>query len=140
MSNKILVVDSNPINMELTLEILNSMGFVAEGTEDGKEAIRKAEMEPYDLILTEIMLSGVDGIELRKIIKAKVVNNNTPVIALTAYALKGDKERFLGAGFDDYIAKPIDVIEFTKRMEKYKSNTDRLLSGQYTIRGDFDVC
>lgn len=142
MSNKILVVDSNPINMELTLEILNEMGFAAEGTEDGKKAINKAEKEPYDLILTEIKLSGVDGIELRKIIKSKVVNNHTPVIALTAQTIEGDKERFLGAGFDDYISKPIDLHEFMKRMERYKveSLADRHYPDNVSIRGDLDAC
>lgn len=140
MDNKVLVVDSNHINMELTLEILNTMGFTAEGTENGKEAIKKAEKETYDLILTEIMLLGVNGFEMRKIIKSKPVNKRVPIIAITAQAMKGDKERFLGAGFDDYISKPLDVLDFMKRMEKYKKgrNLVERRSENVSIRGVSD--
>lgn len=117
---KVLVVEDNTLNIELVLEILNAMGLTAHGAKDGKEAIRKAEKEIYDLIIMDIELPGMDGIEATKIIKSKPGYKNVPAIALTAYAMKGDRERFLSAGFDDYIPKPIDVSEFTKRLEKYK--------------------
>ncbi|MDP2841156.1 MAG: response regulator, partial [Candidatus Methanoperedens sp.] len=97
---KALVVDGDQLNLELELEILDAAGFTAEGAQDGAEVIKKIDTEIYDLILTEIRLYGMDGIELRKIIKSKPVYKRVPVIALTAYAMKGDKERFLSAGFD----------------------------------------
>lgn len=118
---KALMVDGDQLNLELELEMLDAAGFTAEGAQDGAEVIKKIDTEIYDLILTEIRLYGMDGIELRKIIKSKPVYNRVPVIALTAYAMKGDKERFLSAGFDDYISKPIDVHDFMKRVEKYKN-------------------
>ncbi len=114
---KILVVEDNPLNMELVFEILTAQGFTVHTSIDGEEAIRKIEKEVYDLILMDIELPGMTGIETTKIIKAK--DKNLCVIALTSYAMKGDRERFLTAGFDDYISKPLDVSEFLKKMEKY---------------------
>jgi CheY-like chemotaxis protein len=68
----------------------------------------------------DIELPGMDGVAAAKEIKSKPAYKNTPVIALTAYAMKGDRERFLEAGFNDYISKPIDVDDFMRRMEKYR--------------------
>lgn len=118
---KALVVDGDPLNMELALEILDAVGYTGEGAQDGEEVINKIDKEIYGLILMEIRLYGMDGIELRKIIKSKPVYKHVPVIALTAYAMKGDKERFLDEGFDDYISKPIAVHDFMERVEKYKN-------------------
>jgi two-component system cell cycle response regulator DivK len=115
---KVLVVEDNPLNMELVLEILNTKDYASDEATDGKEAVRKAENKAYDLILMDIELPGMDGVEAAKIIKNK--NKNVPVIALTSYAMKGDRERFLAAGFDDYISKPLDLIDFLKKLEKYR--------------------
>jgi two-component system cell cycle response regulator DivK len=114
---KILVVEDNPINMELVIELLSTKGFIVHTAIDGEEAIRKIEQEKYDLIIMDIELPGKDGVEVTKIIKAKY--KNMTVIALTSYAMKGDKERFLSAGFDDYIAKPLDIPEFINKINKY---------------------
>ncbi len=117
---KALVVEDNPLNMELVLEMLDAKGFTAEGAMTGEDAIIKAEKEVYDVVLTDIGLPGIDGIEVAKIIKNKPGYETTPMIAFTAYATTEDKNRFLAAGFDDYIPKPVDVIEFMKKMDKYK--------------------
>jgi two-component system cell cycle response regulator DivK len=114
---KVLVVEDNPLNMELVLEILEAHDLAADKAEDGEKAIEKMENEDYDLILMDIELPGKDGVEVTKIIKEKY--KKTPIIALTSYAMKGDKERFLAAGFDEYMSKPIDVSEFMKRLKKY---------------------
>lgn len=116
---KVLVADAYPLNMELTLEILKAQGFIAEGAEGGREAIAKAEKGIYDLVLTEIKLPGISGTEVVKLLKSKQVYKQVPVIALTACAMKGDRERFLAAGFDDYIPKPIDVHDFMERMGEF---------------------
>lgn len=118
---KVLVVEDDPLNTELVLEILNAQGVSAEEAVDGTEAIKKAEKQVYELIIMDIALPGMDGVEVTKIIKSKPQYKDVPVIALTAYAMRGDRERFLEAGFDDYIPKPIDVAEFARKIEKYKA-------------------
>ena len=114
---KVLVVEDNPLNMELVVEILHTRGFTVHEAIDGEEAIKKFENDIYDLVIVDIELPGMDGVEVAKIIKNK--NKKLPVIALTSYAMKGDKERFLAAGFDEYMSKPLDVMAFLKRLEKY---------------------
>lgn len=117
---KVLVVEDNPLSLELELEILKLQEFTADWAENGEEAINKTEKDVYDLILMDIELPGMDGIEAARIIKGKPAYKNVPVIALTSYAMKGDKERFIADGFDEYISKPIDITEFIKRLEKYR--------------------
>lgn len=117
---KVLVVEDNPINMELVVEILSGVGFEAVKAVNGAEAIKKTEKDVYDLILMDIELPGMDGVAIAKVIKSKPKFKNVPVIALTAYAMKGDREHFLASGFDDYISKPIDVPDFMRRMERYR--------------------
>lgn len=117
---KVLVVEDMPLNMELVLEIFKSMGFFVHGAANGEEAVRMTEKEQYDLILMDIELPIIDGVSAARIIKNNPAYENVPIIALTAYAMKGDKERFLAKGFDDYIAKPMDVPDFMIKMEKYR--------------------
>jgi two-component system cell cycle response regulator DivK len=114
---KVLVVEDNPLNMELVVEILNAHGFMVDEAIDGENALKKMETEYYDLVLMDIELPGLDGVEITKLIKEKY--KKVPVIALTSYAMKGDRERFLAAGFDEYLSKPLDIKAFIKRLEKY---------------------
>lgn len=119
---KVLVVEDTPSNRELMLEILDGEGFTAHGAEDGAEAIKMTENELYDLILMDLKLPGTDGIEVTRAIKSNCAYKDVPVVALTAHAMKGDKERILNEGcFDDYMSKPIDMPEFIERMEKYRT-------------------
>lgn len=117
---KVLVVEDDTINMKLVLEILKEVGFSADEATTGKEAIEKTEKEIYDLILMDIGLPGMGGIEVTKIIKSRHGYKDVPVVALTSFAMRGDKERFLAEGLDDYISKPINVADFMKRLEKYR--------------------
>ncbi|VVB92674.1 Chemotaxis protein CheY [uncultured archaeon] len=117
---KVLVVEDDPLNMELVCEILRSMGFTVHEATNGNEAIEKTEKELYVLIVMDIMLPGIDGIEATGIIKSKPGYEKTPVIALTAYAMKGDRERLIEAGFDDYVPKPVDVPDFIEKVKKYR--------------------
>ena len=114
---KALVVEDTPLNMELVLEILTSLGMDVDIANDGEEAVRKTEKEIYDIIFMDIALPGIDGAQATGIIKNRPGYKNVPVIALTAFAMKGDKEKFIAGGFDDYIAKPIDVTNFIKKVE-----------------------
>ena len=113
---KALIVEDNPINMELVLEILTSNGICADEAVNGEEAVAMVEKETYDLILMDIELPGMDGVDATKIIKSR--HKNLPILALTSYAMKGDRERFIAAGFDDYISKPIDVNCFIEKINK----------------------
>ena len=115
---KVLVVEDNHLNMELVIEILGGLGFIAHEAINGEEAVKKADAETYDLIIMDIEIPILDGVEAAKTIRKK--HKNIHIIALTSYAMKGDRERFLAAGFDEYISKPIDVTDFLKRLEKYR--------------------
>lgn len=117
---KVLVVEDNPLNMELLLEILQSKGFVVDTVEDGEKAINITDKFLYDLILMDIALPGIDGVEATKKIRSKLNYKNVPVVALTAFAMAGDKERLLSEGFDEYISKPLDIQDFIKKMDKYR--------------------
>jgi CheY-like chemotaxis protein len=125
--NKVLVVEDDCISMQLIREILNAKGFKTEIASNGLEAIRMTENELYDFILMDIGLPGMDGIETTKIIKNKIKYKDVPIIALTAYAMQGDKDRIISAGLDDYISKPIDVHDLIKRVEKYKSLSENYI-------------
>lgn len=114
---KALIVEDNPINMELVMEILTVNGISAGEAVNGEEAIEMVEKETYDFVLMDIELPGMDGVDATKLIKSK--HKNLPVIALTSYAMKGDRERFMTAGFDDYISKPIDVNNFIEKINKF---------------------
>lgn len=116
---KILVVEDDIMNLQLILEILKAKGFTVHYAMDGIEAIDMAKKMLYDLILMDIELPRMDGIEATMIIKNMSNYKKVPIIALTAYAMRGDKERFLAAGLDDYISKPIDIADFMKKLEKY---------------------
>jgi len=117
---KVLLVEDNPLNMELIIEILQSQGFNVDTAADGEKAVLMADKSTYDIILMDIALPGIDGVETSKKIKCKPQYKSVPFVALTAFAMAGDKERLLNAGFDEYVSKPLEVHEFVKKMEKYR--------------------
>jgi len=113
---KALVVEDNPLNMELVMEILTANGFSADEAVNGEEAVARVEKKAYDIVLMDIELPGMDGVEATRLIKKRHID--IPVIALTSYAMKGDRDRFLAAGFDGYISKPLDVTDFIDKLNK----------------------
>ena len=116
---KILVVDDNEDNRELVSKILRIRGYLVVEAEDGKAAIKKAEDERPDLILMDISLPDIDGYEATRVIKSKAGLKDIPIIALTAHAMKGDREKALEAGCDGYIPKPIDVHRFPDQISSF---------------------
>jgi len=124
---KVLLVEDNLLNMELELEIIDSMSFLAHGAADGEKAVEMAQKEIYDLVIMDIDLPDMDGIEAARLIRGLPGYKDTPIIAVTAFAMKGDRERFLASGFNDYVEKPIDGKEFKKVLEKYKIECDKFL-------------
>jgi CheY-like chemotaxis protein len=124
---KILLVDDDPLNLKLIVEILHSMDFTIHTAKDGFEALTMTDKDMYDLIFMDIELPGMDGIETSRRIKAKSGYNKTPIIALTAFTMKGDKEKFLDAGLDHYIAKPIHFTDFINLVEEIVKKRDNEL-------------
>lgn len=110
---KILVVEDNPMNMELTTDLLESYGYEVEQAEDGEKALDIVnEINNLDLILLDIQLPRMDGLEVLNHLKKSDKSKNIPVIALTAHAMRGDENKFINAGCAGYISKPIDIHEF----------------------------
>lgn len=117
--SRILVVEDNQVNLELFMDILNMGGYDCLHTTKGEEAIEIAKKERPNLVLLDIQLPGVDGLTVGKILKSNEETKDIKVIALTAYAMKGDREMFLEQGFDGYIPKPIKKKEFLEAIEGY---------------------
>jgi two-component system, cell cycle response regulator DivK len=98
--------------MILALTLLESAGHTVLQADRAVLAIDMAQREPPDLILMDVQMPGMDGLEAMRILKSDERTSSIPVIALTAFAMKGDRERLLAAGFDSYIEKPVDYLQF----------------------------
>jgi two-component system, cell cycle response regulator DivK len=109
---KILVVEDNPANMTLAVFLLQSVGHLVLCATDAEVGLRSARAEQPDLILMDIQLPGMDGLQATMLLKKDAMTQGIPVIALTALAMKGDEERIRAAGCDGYIAKPMRYQEF----------------------------
>lgn len=109
---KILIVEDNPANMKLAIFLLESAGHTALSARDAEAGLTLARNEHPNLILMDIQLPGMDGLEAVVLLKRDDATRVIPVIALTALAMKGDEERIRAAGCDGYIAKPIRYQEF----------------------------
>ena len=105
----ILVIDDNPVNLKLASEVLLADGFTVICADDAEQALHLLETVTPDLVLTDIALPKMDGLELTRRLKADPRYRHLPVVAMTASAMKGDEARVLEAGCDAYIAKPIDT-------------------------------
>lgn len=104
---KILLVDDNAVNRKVSGEILKNAGCQVTLAESGQEAIELVQELPFDLIFMDIQMPGMDGIDATRAIKALGREKLPPIVAMTAYSMQGDREKFLKAGLDDYLAKPI---------------------------------
>jgi CheY-like chemotaxis protein len=104
----ILIVDDNAANLKLARVILTSEGYEVRTAGDAEEALAAVREHAPALILMDIQLPGMDGLELTRRLKADPKTRGIAILALTAYAMKGDEERMLTAGCDGYVAKPID--------------------------------
>lgn len=116
---QILVIEDNPVNMELTVDLLIARGYTVAQAEDGFIALEMLKQEKFSLILLDIQLPRMDGLELLSIIKSDENTRDIPVIALTAHSMRGDHERFIEAGCNDYISKPIDIRNFWDKVQFY---------------------
>jgi two-component system cell cycle response regulator DivK len=117
---KLLVVEDNPMNMELTVDLLESYGYEVEQAEDGPEALDIInESNNFDLILLDMQLPKMDGLEVLKHLKESENSKNIPVVALTAHAMRGDEDKFINAGCEGYISKPINIHNFKETVSRY---------------------
>jgi CheY-like chemotaxis protein len=112
--NAILIVDDNPVNMKLIRILLAGEGYDIRTASDANEALAVLREFRPGLILMDIQLPGIDGLELTRRLKAAPATRDIPILGLTAYAMKGDEERILAAGCDGYIPKPINTRTLPK--------------------------
>jgi signal transduction histidine kinase len=117
--NRILLIEDNPSNRELTRMVLDGNGFQVDVAVDGNEGLEKARTQLYDLVLMDVKLPGLDGITLTRMLKADPKTAWIPVVALTAHAMKGDEQEALAAGCAAYITKPIEVAQFVRRISTF---------------------
>jgi two-component system cell cycle response regulator DivK len=119
MAKTILIVEDNELNMKLFHDLLEAHGYNILQTRDGMEALRLARSSKPDLILMDIQLPEVSGLEVTKWIKEDDDLKAIPVIAVTAFAMKGDEEKIREGGCEAYIAKPISVAHFLATVQKF---------------------
>lgn len=115
---RILVVEDTPINMVLAVAVLEQAGHQTIQAETATQGIELAKVEQPDLILMDIQLPDMDGLAATRLLKADAQTRDIPIIALTAFAMKGDRETTLAAGCDAYITKPIRYQEFLAEVEE----------------------
>jgi two-component system, cell cycle response regulator DivK len=118
---KVLIVEDNDLNMKLFNDLLVAHGYGTLQTRDGTEALALARQHHPDLILMDIQLPEVSGLQVTQWIKKDDVLRSIPVIAVTAFAMKGDEEKIRNGGCEAYIAKPISVSNFLKTVERFLS-------------------
>jgi two-component system, cell cycle response regulator DivK len=116
---RVLIVEDNDLNMKLFNDLLEAHGYRTLQTRDGVEALRMARQHRPDLILMDIQLPEVSGLEVTKWLKEDNDLRAIPVIAVTAFAMKGDEEKIRNGGCEAYIAKPISVAGFMRTIERF---------------------
>ncbi len=124
MKKKVLCVEDNTVNMLLISRIIEAEGYELIKAEDGQIALDILEELVPDIILLDINLPGIGGLELARRFKADRNINHVPLIATTAQVLSGDRERCLDAGCDDYMPKPLDIRKLRELLRSYMDNDD----------------
>lgn len=122
---RILLAEDNEINKKVAQHMLRKVGYEADMASNGLEVLRAIESRPYDIILMDVQMPDMDGIETAQQIRKQWPDRRMKIIAVTAYALEGDKDRCLKAGMDDYISKPIQLEELRSKLIKWGINDAR---------------
>jgi two-component system, cell cycle response regulator DivK len=117
VAKKVLVVEDNELNLRLFCDLLRAHDYEAEAVRDGREALDRARAFEPDLIVMDIQMPHVTGLELTEAIRADADLQAIPIMAVTAYAGKGDEERIRAAGADAYVSKPISLLRFIETVE-----------------------
>jgi signal transduction histidine kinase/DNA-binding response OmpR family regulator len=119
---RLLIAEDNAINQKVTLNIMKKLGYRADAVANGQEAVDALQMVPYDIVLMDLQMPHMDGYEATMQIRkdnSKALNPQIPIIALTAHAMIGDREKCIDAGMDDYLPKPIDPQELNAKIEQW---------------------
>ena len=119
MEKVVLIVEDDTQNRKLFRDLLGVKGYTTLEATNGKEGVEMAKTAKPHLILMDIQMPVMDGLKAFEILKKDPETRDIPVVALTSYAMKGDRERLLEAGFAAYISKPIDTREFLKKVAQY---------------------
>ncbi|WP_319507212.1 PAS domain S-box protein [uncultured Methanolobus sp.] len=120
---RLLLAEDNIVNQKVAQVMLQKMGYHVDTVANGIEAIKALEMLPYDLVLMDVQMPDMDGLEATRLVRdhqTAVLDHEIPIVAMTAYAMKGDKERCLEAGMNDYIAKPVSLQTLMELLEKWQ--------------------
>ena len=115
---QILVVEDNPKNMKLLRDVLQATGYRTLGASSGRQALLLATEHVPALVLMDVRLPDMDGVETLSRLRMNERTASIPVLAITAQAMKGDRERFMDAGFDGYLPKPIDIDELLRAVDE----------------------
>ena len=121
-------MEDNSINQKLVLNILEKWGYRADAVANGQEALQALEMAPYDLVLMDIQMPIMDGLEATRIIRDQnswVLDHEIPIIAMTAHAMQGDREQCLYSGMNDYITKPVEPKELLEALIRQTTGKDQ---------------
>jgi CheY-like chemotaxis protein len=133
---RILVAEDNIVNQKVATKILSKHGYSADAVANGQEAVKSLEMIPYDIVFMDCQMPEMDGYEATGEIrnpKSKVLNHKVPVIAMTANAMKGDREKCLKAGMDDYLAKPVNPQDLSDMLEKWIAKQGSFQQEEVTV-------
>jgi two-component system sensor histidine kinase/response regulator len=132
--SRMLLVEDNEINRQITEEMLRGAGIEVSTATGGRDALRILETQRFDAVLMDVQMPDMDGIEVTRLVKENPRHAKLPVIALTAHAMSGDRERFLAAGMDDYITKPVDEEVLLRVLARWLPHHE-----EATVRPGFDV-
>lgn len=124
MTKKILIVEDNTLNLKLFRDLLSAHGYETVETKDGREALELARKVDPDLILMDIQLPEISGLDVTKQLKQDEDVCDIPIIAVTAFAMKDDEEKILKAGCEAYISKPISILPFLETVQKFLADED----------------
>jgi CheY-like chemotaxis protein len=118
---RILLAEDNVVNQMVMKKMLNKLGYHVNVAADGEEVLHSLELMPYDLILMDVQMPEMDGFEATRAIRKLLASADQPkIIAITAHALEGDREKCLDAGMDDYLSKPVKMADLEEMLAKYR--------------------
>ena len=121
LGKRVLIVEDNEKNMKLFRDVLQATGYSTLEATTGEQAVELALVHEPALVLMDVQLPGIDGVESLEQLRQDERTSSIPVLALTAQAMSGDRDRFLDAGFDGYLSKPVDVAELLQAVREHCS-------------------